>query len=70
MVNINYKENFLQKEQLILAYVYWMPTKQVISNSVLQAIKGFMHTQNKNIFWNPVNAFWENTNFDKFGQKL
>ena len=47
-----------------------MPTKQVISNSVLQAIKGFIHTQNKNIFWNPVRAFWETTNLDKFGQKL
>ena len=50
--------------------MFYTKRRTTISNSALQAIKGFIQTQNKNMFWNPVRAFWENSNLDKCGQKL
>ena len=34
-----------------------MPTEQAISNSAFQAFYGFIETQNKNIFLNPMSRF-------------
>ena len=36
-----------------------MATKQAISDSAFSVFKGFIGTQIKNDFWNPMRAFWD-----------